>query len=128
MGAPAASCVMRLVIARAFLGSTAGDPFLRPDRQPPGHRARAGQGRCRAASRWPLAILDQRCARWPGGCRSGRPNRYKVNGCYAFAVIERLAASGQTIVLQMDQSHINDMNEVLMLSVRLRKRALPAQP
>lgn len=44
---------------------------------------------------------------------------------YAFEVIERLAASGQTVILQMDQSHINDMNEVLMLSVRLRKRALP---
>jgi hypothetical protein len=49
----------------------------------------------------------------------------------AFEVIERLAASGQTIVLQMDQSRINvpneinDPNEVLMLSVRLRKRALP---
>lgn len=44
---------------------------------------------------------------------------------YALDVIERLAASGQTIILQMDQSHINDTNEVLMLSVRLRKRALP---
>jgi hypothetical protein len=27
--------------------------------------------------------------------------------------------------LQFDQSHINDENEVLMLSVRVRKRALP---
>lgn len=44
---------------------------------------------------------------------------------YAFEVIERLAAKGQTIVLQFDQSHINDENEVLMLSVRVRKRALP---
>lgn len=44
---------------------------------------------------------------------------------YALEVIERLAASGQTVILQMDQSHINDTNEVLMLSVRLRKRALP---
>ena len=44
---------------------------------------------------------------------------------YALEVIGRLAASGQTVVLQMDQSHINDTNEVLMLSVRLRKRALP---
>lgn len=44
---------------------------------------------------------------------------------YAFDVIERLAARGQTIILQLDQSHINDTNEVLMLSVRLRKRALP---
>ena len=44
---------------------------------------------------------------------------------YALEVIERLSARGETIVLQMDQSHINDVNEVLMLSVRLRKRALP---
>ena len=41
---------------------------------------------------------------------------------YALAAIERLAARGQTVVLQMDQSHINDANEVLMLSARLRKR------
>jgi hypothetical protein len=44
---------------------------------------------------------------------------------YALEVIERLSARGETIILQMDQSHINDVNEVLMLSVRLRKRALP---
>ena len=44
---------------------------------------------------------------------------------YALEVIERLASSGQTVVLQLDQSHINDVNEVLMLSVRMRKRALP---
>ena len=44
---------------------------------------------------------------------------------YALQVIERLALRGQTIILQMDQSHINDTNEVLMVSVRLRKRAVP---
>ena len=44
---------------------------------------------------------------------------------YALEVIKRLAASGQMVILQMDQSHINDTNEVLMLSVRVRKRALP---
>jgi len=44
---------------------------------------------------------------------------------YALEVIERLSARGETIVLQMDQSHINGVNEVLMLSVRIRKRALP---
>ncbi len=44
---------------------------------------------------------------------------------YALEVIERLSARGETIILQMDQSHINDVNEVLMLSVRLRKRAFP---
>lgn len=44
---------------------------------------------------------------------------------YALEVIERLAAIGQTVIFQLDQSHINDVNEVLMLSVRLRNRALP---
>lgn len=44
---------------------------------------------------------------------------------YALQAIEQLASRGQTIVLQMDQSHINDTNEVLMLSARLRKRAVP---
>ena len=44
---------------------------------------------------------------------------------YAMQAIERLTSRGQTIVLQMDQSHINDTNEVLMLSARLRKRAVP---
>ena len=44
---------------------------------------------------------------------------------YALEVIERLSARGETVVFQLDQSHINGVNEVLMLSVRLRKRALP---
>ena len=44
---------------------------------------------------------------------------------YASEVITRLAARGETIILQIDQSHINALNEVLMVSVRLRKRALP---
>jgi len=44
---------------------------------------------------------------------------------YALQVIAQLAARGETIILQMDQSHINDVNEVLMLSVRLRNRAVP---
>ncbi len=44
---------------------------------------------------------------------------------YAREVIERLSARGETVILQIDQSHINAVNEVLMVSVRLRKRALP---
>lgn len=44
---------------------------------------------------------------------------------YAGQVIEQLARRGETIILQMDQSHINDLNEVLMVSVRVHKRALP---
>jgi len=44
---------------------------------------------------------------------------------YAGDVFTRLAANGETVVLMMDQSHINDGHEVLMLSVRMRDRALP---
>jgi hypothetical protein len=44
---------------------------------------------------------------------------------YAAEVIRCLAMRGETVVLQMDQSHINNDNAVLMVSVRLRKRALP---
>jgi hypothetical protein len=44
---------------------------------------------------------------------------------YAMEVIRKLSARQETIILQMDQSHINDANEVLMLSVRLRNRAVP---
>jgi hypothetical protein len=44
---------------------------------------------------------------------------------YATEVFARLSEQGQTIVLMMDQSHINDVNEVLMLSVRIGERALP---
>jgi hypothetical protein len=48
-----------------------------------------------------------------------------VMTAYAREVIEKLAAKGQTVILQLDQSHINDTNGVLMLSVRLRNRAVP---
>lgn len=44
---------------------------------------------------------------------------------YAQEVIGKLAAKGETVVLQIDQSQINAANQVLMVSVRTRKRALP---
>lgn len=44
---------------------------------------------------------------------------------YALDVIKRLSERDETVVFQLDQSHINDVSEVLMLSVRVRKRALP---
>lgn len=43
----------------------------------------------------------------------------------ALQAIEHLASRGQTIILRMDQSHINDTNEVPMVSARARKRAAP---
>lgn len=49
----------------------------------------------------------------------------EIAGGYAREVFERLSASGETIVLMLDQSHINDINDVLMLSVRIGERALP---
>jgi hypothetical protein len=49
---------------------------------------------------------------------------------YAMQVIGRSGvARGQTIILQMDQSHVNETTEetteVLMVSARLRERAVP---
>lgn len=49
----------------------------------------------------------------------------EVMAAYAGEVFERLARSGQTIVLMLDQSKLNDVNEVLMLSLRIGERALP---
>ena len=44
---------------------------------------------------------------------------------YAGDVFSRLASNAQTIVLMIDQSHINNGHEVLIVSVRMRDRALP---
>ena len=44
---------------------------------------------------------------------------------FAMEVFMRLCGQGQTIVVMMDQSKINDLNQVLMLSVRIGNRALP---
>lgn len=44
---------------------------------------------------------------------------------YAAEIFVRLGEQGQTIVLMMDQSKINDLNQILMLSVRINNRALP---
>ena len=49
----------------------------------------------------------------------------EVIKAYALQVIALSASRGETIILQIDQSHINALNEVLMVSVRVGKRALP---
>lgn len=49
----------------------------------------------------------------------------EVSGAYARDIISQIAGSGQTVVLMLDQSHINDHNQVLMLSVQTGKRAIP---
>ncbi len=49
----------------------------------------------------------------------------EVMAAYAGEIFARLAAQGQTIVLMLDQSKVNDFNEVLMVSVRIAHRALP---
>lgn len=48
-----------------------------------------------------------------------------VGGSLAGEIFARQTARGLTIVLMLDQSHINGLNEVLMLSTRARDRALP---
>ena len=52
-------------------------------------------------------------------------NCAEIMQAYAGDVFTRLASNGETIVLMMDQSHINDGHEALMISVRIRDRALP---
>ncbi len=44
---------------------------------------------------------------------------------YAGEIFARLAAQGQTIVLMLDQSKVNDFNEVLMVSVRIARFRWP---
>ena len=44
---------------------------------------------------------------------------------YGQEIFLRLTAQGQTLVLMMDQSKINDLNEVLMISARIKRRAVP---
>ncbi len=48
-----------------------------------------------------------------------------VMKAYARELFSRLTKQGQTLVLMMDQSKINDLNEVLMISARFGKRAVP---
>jgi hypothetical protein len=49
----------------------------------------------------------------------------EVIASLAGEVAVKLSAQGQTLIVMMDQSHINDLNEVLMVSLRFRDRALP---
>ena len=51
-------------------------------------------------------------------------NCSEIMQTYAGDIFSRLASNAQTIVLMIDQSHINDRHEVLMVSVRMRDRAL----
>ena len=44
---------------------------------------------------------------------------------YAGEVARQLTANGGTLIVMMDQSHINDLNEVLMVSLSFAGRALP---
>lgn len=48
-----------------------------------------------------------------------------VMAAYAKDVLARLEKHQHTLVLMIDQSKVNDAFEVLMISVRLRKRAIP---
>lgn len=49
----------------------------------------------------------------------------EVSAAYARPVLEKACDKGRTIILMMDQSHINALNEVLMLSIRVGERAVP---
>lgn len=49
----------------------------------------------------------------------------EVMQAYVGEIFRRQCEAGETIVLALDQSKLNDGHEVLMLSVRMRDRALP---
>ena len=49
----------------------------------------------------------------------------EVMQAYAGEVLRRQCKAGKTVVLALDQSKLNEGHEVLMLSVRMRERALP---
>jgi len=49
----------------------------------------------------------------------------EVMASFAAQVAGALSAAGETLIVMMDQSHINDLNEVLMVSLGFRGRALP---
>ena len=49
----------------------------------------------------------------------------EIMAAYAGEIFRRLSNNGQVIVLMIDQSKINALNQVLMVSVRIRDRALP---
>lgn len=48
-----------------------------------------------------------------------------VMAAYARELLERLAKHQHTLILMIDQTKINDGNELLTVSVRVRKRAVP---
>lgn len=49
----------------------------------------------------------------------------EVMQAYAGEILRRQCEAGETVVLALDQSKLNEGHEVLMLSVRMRDRALP---
>lgn len=50
---------------------------------------------------------------------------YKIMEPFVVEVVQRIGRLGQELVLQMDQSHLANGFEVLMVSIRLGERALP---
>ena len=52
-------------------------------------------------------------------------NTDEVMEAYAGEIFHRQCEAGETVVLALDQSKINEGHEVLMLSVRMRDRAIP---
>jgi hypothetical protein len=75
------------------------------------------------------AVESDFARRLPGMNRARRRRVAQVVAAmlasFAGEVAKRLSACGQTLVVMMHQSHINDLNEVLMVSLRFGGRALP---
>lgn len=56
---------------------------------------------------------------------NGHIDSDEVMQAYAGEIFRRQCEAGETVVLALDQSKVNDGHEVLMLSVRMRDRAVP---
>jgi hypothetical protein len=56
---------------------------------------------------------------------SERVNVDQVMSCYVPELLSKAAKDSQTVVLMLDQSHIRDGFEVLMVSLRVGERAIP---
>lgn len=74
--------------------------------------------------------IDQRKAQKPDtitwkGFKNPLVDTEVVMAAYAEDLLTRLAVHDHTLVLMIDQSKVNSTFEVLMVSVRLRKRAVP---
>ena len=88
---------------------------------------------CRSVNTSELAMVLPRKVGDPESCfryihrwlSNDKIDPEKVMGGWSTELMELLSGQGQTIVLMMDQSKMSDGFEILMVSIRVKERALP---